>query len=60
MAEDVNFKEIAKKYTVAGGMILNVVDYCCVIAAKRDEPIIYQDDIIEGIRAELSKEGKTI
>ena len=58
--EAVDFKKIAKDYAISGGMILNVVRFCCVAAYRRDPQMIYEDDIIEGIREEFRKEGKTM
>ena len=58
--EAVDFKKIAKEYSISGGMILNVVRFCCVAAYRRDPRMIYEDDIVEGIKEEFRKEGKTI
>ena len=58
--KEINFKEIAKKYSLSGGMIINVVRACCVAAVTRKTPIITEDDIIEEIKAEFRKEGKTV
>ena len=58
--ESINFYEIAKKYGTSGGMIINVLRSCCVAAVERDNPMIYEDDIIEGIKAEFRKSGKSV
>lgn len=56
----INFKMIAKTYKISGGMIINVLRSCCLVAIDRDERKIYEEDIIEGVKAEFRKEGKTI
>lgn len=53
-------REIAEKYEVTGGAILNVVRYCSLMAMSRNNNIILHTDIINGIRKEFQKEGKTI
>lgn len=54
----VDLKTISSKYELAGGSILNVVQYCSIMAMSRGEKIIRNEDILEGIRRELLKEGK--
>lgn len=54
----VDMKMISEKYELAGGSILNVVQYCSIMAMSRGEKIIRNEDIIEGIRRELLKGGK--
>jgi ATP-dependent 26S proteasome regulatory subunit len=52
--------EIASKYEMAGGAIINVVRYCSLMAIKReDNHIIKYDDVMAGIRKEFRKDGKT-
>ena len=58
--EAVDFRKIAKEYSISGGMIINVVRFCCVAAFRRDPQMIYEEDIIEGIKAEFKKEGRSI
>ncbi len=59
-AEDVNLERISKGYEISGGSITNVVRYCSLHAIKRPGRIIYETDIIQGIRKEFLKEGRTI
>ncbi len=56
--EETDLKEIAKKHELAGGSILNVVQYASVMAMSRGEKKIRNADIIEGIRREFQKDGK--
>jgi AAA+ superfamily predicted ATPase len=60
LAENVNFNAVAKEYKISGGMIINVLRFCALSAVTREEPLIYMEDVIEGIKAEFYKEGKTI
>ena len=54
----VDIKTISAKYELTGGSILNVVQYCSMLSMSRDERIIRNEDILEGIRREFMKEGK--
>ena len=60
ISKDIDFKKIAKSYDIAGGMIINVFRSCCLTAVQREDSTIYEDDIIEAIKEEYRKEGKTI
>ncbi|WP_448699239.1 ATP-binding protein [Mucilaginibacter sp. AW1-3] len=54
------FDEIANKYELAGGAIINIVRYCSLMAIKRGNNVILYDDVLEGIRKEFRKDGKTV
>ena len=56
----INLNEIADKYELSGGAILNIVHYCSLMAMSRENNIILYDDLIHGIKKEFNKEGKTI
>ena len=58
--EETDLKEIAKNHELAGGSILNVVQYVSVLAMSRKETVIRHADILEGIRREFQKEGKVM
>ena len=60
LAEDVQLEKIADKFELAGGSIINVVQYASLKALRRKESLIRYMDIFEGIQKELRKEGKTI
>ena len=47
----VDIKTISAKYELTGGSILNVVQYCSMLSMSRDERIIRNEDILEGIRS---------
>ncbi len=58
--EEVDLWKIAQEYEMAGGAIINVLRYCALLAAQRNDNAIYHEDIEYGIRKEFRKEGKTI
>ncbi|MCB9233194.1 MAG: ATP-binding protein [Bacteroidia bacterium] len=60
VADEVNFRQLAREYDLSGGTIINVLRYCSLLAVSRDKPMIRTEDIIEGIKGEMRKEGKTV
>lgn len=60
LADDVDLDHIATHYELAGGGIINVLRYCALQAVTRAQPMVYQDDLIEGLRREFKKENKTM
>lgn len=56
----IHLEEIASKYDLSGGAIVNVVQYCSLMAMKRGSNTIDYDDLLEGIRMEFQKEGKSL
>ena len=59
-APDVDLELVAVKFELAGGSIINVVQYASLMALHRHENVIRYPDILEGIKKEFKKEGKTI
>ncbi len=57
---ELDLKMIAEKFKIAGGSIINVVRHSSLMAINRKENVIRYDDILEGIKRELEKDGKTI
>jgi SpoVK/Ycf46/Vps4 family AAA+-type ATPase len=53
-------ERIAQLYELSGGSIMNVVQYASLMALNRNEKIISTGDVIEGIKREYRKEGKTL
>lgn len=49
---------VADKFPLSGGSIVNVIRYCAVKSAERDELCITYADILEGIAWEYGKVGK--
>lgn len=60
LADDIDIAQVAEKYELAGGSIINVVQFASLMALDRGEEVIRYKDILEGIRKEFKKEGKTI
>lgn len=60
MDESMEIDEIARKYEMSGGAIMNVVRYASLMALKRQSNVIRRGDVIGGIRRELHKDGKTL
>lgn len=58
--DNVNLFEIAEEYELAGGSITNVVRYSSLKSLSRNSNMIELNDILQGIKKELRKEGKTI
>jgi hypothetical protein len=57
---DLDIKQIAAKYELTGGTIMNVVRYSSLKALSRNENVIKKADIEQGIKKEFMKEGKLI
>jgi len=57
--DKVDLEDIAQKYELAGGAIVNVVRYACLKAVKRENSVLLYNDILTGLRRELGKDGKT-
>jgi hypothetical protein len=60
LEEKVNLNEIAQKFELTGGVIINVVQYATMQMLKDGGKEIRQKDIIEGIKRELKKSGRTL
>lgn len=60
LESDVNLDEIAQKFELAGGAIINVLRYVSLIAIKRGDNKVTNKDIISSIRREFGKEGKIV
>ena len=60
LEEGLDLRQVAEDYELSGGSILNVVQYCSLLAASRSENIIRRDDLTTGIRKEFAKVGKVL
>jgi ATPase family associated with various cellular activities (AAA) len=49
---------LAGNYELAGGSIINVVQFACLRSISRNEKIIRWSDILQGVRLEFQKEGR--
>ncbi len=48
-----------KKYEITGGNIINVVQYACLKALERKSTAVALEDVVNGIRKEMNKEGRS-
>lgn len=60
LEDKVSIQQIAQKYELTGGMIINVVQYATMQMLHAGEKTIKQKDILEGIKRELKKSGRTL
>lgn len=60
LAEDVDKDAIIEDFEITGGEILNILRFCTIRAAKRNEKKLYFSDIMAGIKREYSKQNKTL
>ncbi len=57
--EKIDLAEVAEKYELSGGAIINVVRHATLMALQDGRRVIYLADLLTGIRREFQKEGKT-
>lgn len=57
---NVDFKQIASKYEMSGGVIMNVIQYASLMALRRGGSMIRNADILNGIKLEYKKYGRTV
>jgi hypothetical protein len=60
LESSIDLGRIAERYDVTGGTIMNVVRYASLMALSRGGTTVALDDIEEGIRRELLKEGRMV
>jgi len=60
LEDSIDLYEIADEYEVAGGVIINIVRYCVLMALNRGGKIIHEEDLEIGIMKELKKGGKIV
>ncbi|MGB5979407.1 MAG: ATP-binding protein, partial [Cyclobacteriaceae bacterium] len=53
-------QEIARSYELSGGSIINVIQHSSLMALRRGEHVIQTRDIMDGIKREYRKIGRTI
>lgn len=52
--------KIAQQYELSGGSIMNIVQYASLMTLNRNETTVTVDDLVQGIKKEYRKEGKTL
>ncbi len=60
LEEKINLQEIADKYELTGGAIINIARYCSLMALKDGTNIIRLKYMMEGISREFKKEGRIV
>ena len=60
LEDDINLHEIAEKYEINGGSIINVLRYCAVSAIARGSERVNEEELLAGIRREYKKENWTL
>ncbi len=55
-----DMERIAQQYELSGGSIINVVQFASLLALNRNDKVVTVDDLLQGIRREFKKEGKTM
>lgn len=58
LAADVDLRTLAQAHELSGGSIINVLRYACLQAVVREPPVIEAQDLRDGVRKELHKDGK--
>ena len=57
LQKNIDLREVADKYELSGGLMMNVVRYCTVKALKREDQTIFKEDLLTGIKREFRKDG---
>ncbi|MGD1847025.1 MAG: ATP-binding protein [Salibacteraceae bacterium] len=55
----VNLRELANRYELTGGNIVNILRFSAIRAISRNSKTMLQADLMDGIKKELRKEGRT-
>jgi AAA+ superfamily predicted ATPase len=56
--DNIDIPDMVKKYELTGGNINNIVQYSCLKALEKSRQEIFLDDVLNGIKREMHKEGK--
>ena len=57
---DVDIEQISEDHEITGGSIINVLRYCAIQAAIRDDMKLTEYDLLTAIKKELLKDGVTL
>ena len=58
LADEVQLRYFADKIELSGSAITNVMQYAALVALGKNQGVIHESDIRNGIRRELLKEDK--
>jgi AAA+ superfamily predicted ATPase len=59
LGPDVDLAALAERYELAGGAMTNVARYAAISATRLGRSYVTQAELLQGIRKEMLKEGKT-
>lgn len=59
LAPDLDLPRLAQQHEISGGTIMNVVRYACLRALARGDQVVRAQEVDEGLRRELLKEGRS-
>jgi SpoVK/Ycf46/Vps4 family AAA+-type ATPase len=59
LGPDVDLAALAERYELAGGAMTNVARYAAICATRQGRAYVTQAELLQGIRKEMLKEGKT-
>ncbi len=60
LEDSLNLDEVAELFELSGGSIVNVVQYCSMMAMSRGNNIILKADLLAGVEREYAKVGKIL
>lgn len=60
LAENIDLNQIAKKYKLNGANILNITQYCCLMALHYEIDVLREELLLLGISREVVKEGRIL
>lgn len=60
LADDVDLDKLSEQYNLTGATIMNVVRYASLQSISRRSNTIQLADLVQGIKKEYAKEGKTV
>ena len=56
----ISVEELAKKFSLTGSNIVNIIQYACLQTIANKKETIQKQYLLEGVKREYTKEGKTI
>lgn len=60
LESSITLEELSKKYSITGANIVNIVQYACLKTIANKKEVIQRQYLLEGVKREYSKEGKTV
>lgn len=60
LAPDVDLARLARDYELAGGAIANAVRYAAICASRQGRAVVRHAELLQGVRKEMIKEGRTV